>query len=567
MSFDNPKLSADIRQLQGHGRPAVKGTKFLLRERLLEALLQEIADGRFEEGRRFPPRRRLESVWAVSKETAAYAVTSLRRHGLLEKSNRKTLTVSAGARVAAKKLVAARRGSAPICPSLTRRVGGRSPPFAEGATLPTALDHYGEPFLHSQLVKSLLVELTSGIYLEGSAFLSRRGVEKLWGVSKWTAHRAYAELIRQGLLQQASPRRWRVGPGAIDRASLLLAEKPQPALPPPKTWRSRRNRILHGGNRPQGYRLLAIHDQGTVTHEQLSKIRYLVAHPGRELPGSRHLAFFQQEVARNFCEADYFSDDGTPEAREMLEGHLASRRYDGVAVFRNHRFHSRQPLFRRLRRLGLPTAAVLCRCRGEADVSIDCNDMQGGFTAMQVLLQNGHRKILILAGDLQRPFLDRRLQGAKDCLRRMNLEGEVGLEVVPTPDAAAASRCLARVLRRRNVPGALLFLWNKQVQDCNSVFDRFRPDVPRRLSVISCGALIFRTRLFGFSDTVLWDSETIGRLAARQLCGLIHGNPVEGAIQLEMPYLKHGTVAPWKPPVRLGERPSRPAHHRLGGCS
>jgi len=246
-------------------------------------------------------------------------------------------------------------------------------------------------------------------------------------------------------------------------------------------------------------------------------------------------------------EADYFYDDGSPSARDLLREHLASGQYHGAAVFRNNLFHSRQSLFQQVAALQLPVAAVLCHCEGEADVSIDCNDVQGGFTAMRVLLENGHRRILVLAGDLDRPFLQRRLEGVMDCVRRMELKDEPSLEVVPTPDAASSSRCLARALRRRDPPGALLFLWNKQLPDCDRVFERLRPLVPRKISVIACGAVFFRTRLFGIPDTVLWDAEEIGRTAARQLLGLIHGDPIQRAIQLEMPYIKHGTVAPWKP--------------------
>ncbi len=517
--------------------------KFLLRKRLLVSLLQEIADGKLEEGQRFPPRRRLQSVWGVSRETVTYAVTWLNRQGLLQKSNRKTLTVTTGALDAAKKLMAeGGRTVASKGPPLARRNEVQSGTTAEKANVPTTGNPYGNSFLYAQLVKSLLVEISSGTYMEGRAFLTRHATEKLWGVSKCTVHRAWSELMKHGLLHHASPRRWLVQEGAIARACLMLAENPHPSLPPPQTWENRSNRILHGKKLPQGYRLLAIHDGDQVTDQALAHIRFLVKNQSKEMPGLRHLAFFQEEVRRNFCEADFFYDNGSPAALSMLLQHLSSSKYHGVAVFRNFRFHSRLPLFEKLRSLGMPVAAVLCHCEGKANVSIDCNDVQGGFSAMQILLQNGHRKISILSGDLDRPFLQERLQGAMDCLRRMNLEREVCLEIFNTPDGPSARRCLAQALRRRNPPDALLFLWNKQLSDCNEVFDRFTPKIPRKLSVIGCGAITFHTRRFGNPDTVLRDLENIGRIAAKQLICLIHGDPIEHAIQLEMPYIKNGTV-------------------------
>lgn len=546
MSSLKPGPNSRIRRSPRDGRQTVTRTDHLLRERLLEALLREITDGNLKEGQRFPPRRTLENTWGVSKETLAHATAWLQGQGLIEKTNRKTIVVAAGALAAARKLAASRSKGRLRRPALARKTEGESV-LTKGATGPQTLNREGSTFLHAQLVKSLLVELASGTYGEDSPFLTRRKVATLWRVSKSTADRAWMELTRSGLIRQVTLRRWLVCPGAMNRACLLLAEQPQPALPPPKTWQSRRNRILQGDGRPEGYRLLAIHDDGNITHEDLARICFLVAHPVREMPGRHHLAFFQQEIARNFCEADYFYDDGSPSARDLLQEHLASGQYHGVAVFRNNLFHSRQSLFRQVAALQLPVAAVLSHCEGEADVSIDCNDVQGGFTAMRVLLEKKHRRILVLAGDLDRPFLQRRLEGVMDCVRRMDLKGEVSLEVVPTPDAASASRGLARALRRRHPPGALLFLWNKQLQDCDRVFDRLRPLVPRQISVIACGAIIFRTRLFGIPDTVLWDAEEIGRIAARQLLGLVHGDPIQRAIQLEMPYIKHGTVAPWKP--------------------
>lgn len=544
-SKPEPKTCAGTRP--GKGPRQTKSTRWLLRDRLVRALLLEIAEGKIEGGQRFPPRRTLESFWGVSKETAARAVDRLKQQGLVAKSNRKTLVVTAKALPLAKRLLSVSRSGEGEYPALVPAGVRSSPQKGSDPQRPQVATPYGNSFLHAQLTKSLLVELASGTYAEDGPFLTRRQVAILWRVSKATTDRAWEELVRSGLLRQGSPRRWLVCPGAMNRASLLLAEKPQPALPSPQTWQSQRGQILHGDTRPEGYRLLAVHDEGNITLERLAQICYHVPHPGREIPGRRHLAFFQQEVARNFCEADYFYDDGSSSTWDALLEHLASVRYHGVAVFRNHLFHSRQPLLQRLRPLGLPIAAVLCHCEGEADLSIDCNDVQGGFTAMQVLLENGHRNIFVLAGDLERPFLQRRLEGAIDCLRRKNLGREAGVEVVPTPDKASCRRRLAQALRRRNPPSALLFLWNKQLRSCDEVFTRFQTSVPREISVMSCGALIFPTRLFGIPDTVHWNSEEIGRLAARQLLGLIHGKPVQHAIQLEMPYIKHGTVAPWKP--------------------
>ena len=85
MSSAKHEPDASTRQRPGKRSRQTMSTGLLLRDRLLATLLQEIAAGKIVEGERFPPRRTLEKVWGVSKETASFAIRHLQRHGLVAK--------------------------------------------------------------------------------------------------------------------------------------------------------------------------------------------------------------------------------------------------------------------------------------------------------------------------------------------------------------------------------------------------------------------------------------------------------------------------------------------------
>lgn len=121
--------------------------------------------------------------------------------------------------------------------------------------------------------------------------------------------------------------------------------------------------------------------------------------------------------------------ENTPEsARDILKA-VRSRDIAGVAVFRRLLFGTPfQPLFEELHKAGVPVLAALNDCEGAADASVNFNDAAGGYEAMRQLIENGHRKILIVHGPLQRNQIEYRCQGALDYLSDHNLSGRVHLE-------------------------------------------------------------------------------------------------------------------------------------------
>ena len=111
------------------------------------------------------------------------------------------------------------------------------------------------------------------------------------------------------------------------------------------------------------------------------------------------------------------------EREEVCLQRLLSRRVDGLFISPVYRMRPDAPIYNALHARGTPTVilghnAPFCR----QFVSVETDDILGGYSATQHLLQLGHKRIAFFAGPTAAPWSQERFEGYRRALREANLE-------------------------------------------------------------------------------------------------------------------------------------------------
>ncbi len=516
--------------------------RVLRKDQLICSLLEEVAGGSHPEGERFIPRRRIEAIWGVSNNTAVAALSYMVAEKILVRVNRK-LTVLAPGGLARARVALSKQSS--LATSLARS-GRATDPLADGATA-SGPDHPNfKPLRSEHLAKSLLVELASCAYVEGGKFLSVREIQRLWGISRPTVERARHWLSSRGLLCFKNPRVVIIQPGAANRACLLLEQMTFASLPPPDNWNLHRNRILHGKEIAGGYRLALIHDRSRVDPMRLHQLAGSVGN--RELSdqlfGQRDLVAFLCEAKRHSCTTRLLYDDGSTDGAEALVETMVETGVQGVAIMELRRSRAVEPLLAALKRRGISVVSSMNSFGGLSDASIECNETAAGYAAMKVLLDHGHRDILVVDKDQTDSFfLDRRREGAAACIADNGLAVETRMRYCKIGSDGSRARVIRALFNDRDDwPTAILMLDTVPLRKIDDILHRLGVRIPQDVSVIACGPRGFKSKIYGYPDVMDHDRAEMGTAVASALIAMIHGDPVQKTLQMPLPYIKRGTV-------------------------
>lgn len=527
--------------------------KTLKRQELVTSLLEEIATGVHLENQKFLPRRRVEHLWSVSNRTAHTALGILVREGVLTRATRKTTLLAPGGIRKARALLS----TLPNNPGLA--IGGATALGRAKAKLASPSNRTPcKALLHEQLVKSLLLEIAGGGHRENQRFFSRRGIQRMWKVSGFTAEKAKSMLIAWGVLGRRNGKFDVLLPDAITRACLLLDKMPFAALRPPDTSKTKRNRIWHGRERMGGYRLALIHDgahyDASILHGVAREMT--VRELSDQLHKLRHLVAFIREANEYSCETLVFRDDGHPETASRLLDKIIAKRVEGAAIMELRRLPSADLLAEGMKRIGLTFVTGLDNFDGMADAAIECNETAAGHAAMKILLGHGHRDILLVnKNSRDEPFLSRRRDGAMACLANSGRlsKARIRYRVVSAKEGGGQSLRPVFGPNKSTWPTAVLLLDTRTLKAADEVLREAGAKIPKDLSLIACGPRGYKSSWIGSFDVIDRDRAVLGAETARQLIRMIYGQAVPKAVQLETPYLCRGTVG--KPSSRRRRKP------------
>ena len=139
-----------------------------------------------------------------------------------------------------------------------------------------------------------------------------------------------------------------------------------------------------------------------------------------------------------------------------------------------------------LRKLGTPTVHLARRPRDPAGDCVLCDEIAGGRSATEYLLENGHRRIGIIAGPPDVPSGRERMQGYWLAMQAAGVQvsGELALAVPLSPDAGgpAVEALLALPALRR--PTALLVANHEASYGALPALREHSVTIPADLSVI-----------------------------------------------------------------------------------
>lgn len=513
-----------------------------LHQRLAKSLLLDIASGWRTLEPRFPSRRRIEQTWGISRPTVESALRFLAEKKILQRRPSGSHVLTSDARRRARRLIRQMK-----FPALPAAATDPNADHLSGALFPGQAMAFSRQTMHvplvEHLVKSLLVELASGAYQPGERFLSRRNVEQMWRVSSASASNAMHALRRNGLLIPARKSAAQVAPRAVRNAQLILSQLSVPGLPSPETWQSRRNKLL-GKPAAEGYRLAAILDE-PMNWTKLVEVtpEWTVEDSRTKILNQWHLLSFLREANRRFCEVTFLHDDQSPDSWPTLLEAVDRGRFDGVAVFQRQKFFPRRPLLHDLKKRGIPVLTAMDDCEGEADASVEFNNAAAGYDAMRILLEQGHRNIFILLGNPWMPHHRAKYDAALACVRDRGLQGEVRVRHCAVTPAKRALRKVQTLLANpKDRPTAIFCTVVGHLNNISPALKQAGLRIPRDLSAIGIGSAYTHPKDFGPVDLLEKNLALLGKTAAEQLIDLVHGRPIERTTQLQMPYLRRGSV-------------------------
>lgn len=393
-------------------------------------------------------------------------------------------------------------------------------------------------FLYERLVRSLLIELSSGIYSENTPFLPIRRICEDWSVGQKTVDRALSVLVGRGILRGSNRSRYRLTEGAILLAHLALKDFPAHELPPPHKWREQRQ-LLAGSAKVHGAKIAAIIDRNLeYQYIQQSGLPAAMKLPiFRQGVERYYLLSFFQSLTRSLAEAHFYLDDGSAAGRADILRQISADGIDGVVIFRRSHVASRHPLLAELKKRNLPVVTVMQGSEELADYRIDFNNIAAGFEAMRVLGQHGHRRIWILASDRTDDQYAQRSRGALHFIQQQRDTDDYAVATLNARETEMAALVAKKWRAARHKPTALLATGVHFFIRSAGYFRSKRIRAPRDISVIGFAIPELVPRPFRHLCLMKQNFSELGNQAADAILRLVAGEPVPSAITVEVPYL------------------------------
>lgn len=390
-----------------------------------------------------------------------------------------------------------------------------------------------KPFLYDRLYASLLLELAGGHYAPGERFLSLRGIVERFGASKPTANLVQKRLLDEGLISTRPRSGTFVAPGARERAMLVLAAGEPAEGVMPHTWQNQRERLRlsAGASRPRHVMTLY-----SFTYPTIAML------PTPEWNPSPRTSRGCLEAARTRnAEASLIFHDGSESRqRQVLEWMEAADLGGAVIGQRSTTFRHFHEVVNPLLARGVPVVNLFGDAHGADLVSVDFNNVAGGFQAATRLLAAGHRELTVLhwANSMPAPTV-LRLEGIRLAAR------QYGATVKGIPIETLEKIALPRLFTAKRWPEAVICLSFEFAVELLKQAEGIA--VPGTDFSIIAFSSIAETQDGRKIDIIRMDFDRLGAEAMNLLLDMMEGKETHRTLLIPMHDEMHGTVLPALP--------------------
>lgn len=417
-----------------------------------------------------------------------------------------------------------------------------------------------KPYLYQKLTKSLLFELIGHRYKSGDRFLSKRKVMKLWRVSEPTAKSALGYLVEHGLIEARPRSGYRVSVDFRPKALILLHFMDSDKLKPPGDWLARVRKLI-AETPTSGFRLGVVFDSPDLRTLNIPD-HIDMNHPSVVLQCMQ--AFFRA-AREHGCSVEWFFRDGSANTDRKIVDAISQKRLHGCALFRKELSDPASIILDFLLNSGI-TALSLFDDAGQTEIpGVKFNNFGIGYDAASRLIQNGHRKMVVVAPLAGRSPFDERVDGFQFAVKELSDQSvplECQVETCRVSNSIHVAKALYPVFKNpKKRPTALFFCGYHLAAGVQSLLDDFGLKVPRDISVAACGRTETVDRSRPKSDIYDMDIRELGKLGFDQLHRMLRGEPTEHILTVDIEYISRGALAsPLPSPVSAASQ--RSAGHR-----
>jgi LacI family transcriptional regulator len=246
-----------------------------------------------------------------------------------------------------------------------------------------------------------------------------------------------------------------------------------------------------------------------------------------------------------------------PEREEACIRRLLSRRVDGLFVAPVYRMALEARIYQELAARRTPTVllghpAPFCN----QFVTVESDDLLGGYAVTQHLLKLGHKRIAFLAGPPATPWTQERFEGYRRALRETGLDVDDKLVFQSGRSLEDGTKAAMQLINEGCDATAVQAINDPVAAGCTHVFLRQKLRIPEDISVAGFGNTTLSEHFRVPLTTVSQPKHRLGLAAMEAMLQLLHGKrPESKRLSAELVVRSSSGTAPAIPALKRLKTP------------
>lgn len=262
-----------------------------------------------------------------------------------------------------------------------------------------------------------------------------------------------------------------------------------------------------------------------------------------DMPSSRTVMGIERAARFTNTGVDLYACNGSKEAMQTLSAHILKSKVQGVIIVHRMMEIDVSPLATVLLSKGMPVVTAYADTEKTDMMAVNFNNVGIGYTAAQIFMHNGHRRIGVLnLRNQASEYFDDRLKGCQLAVQQAGLSKEQVISLPLAHDNQEEIAAMVDFLCTPAAPTAILATHTFVITALAEELRSRGKEIPRDLAVIVCSST---PHIEGFSfplDVMLLDFRKIGVRAFKSLTRLINGLNDSPYPLVRVNYQRNGTI-------------------------